>query len=87
MSALPLKCISDLAETAVNSAWDPVQRKKIRSIKESFLAWSGALATAADIVFYGTWIAGSRQWTPVRENCYGSSAGARGLSDDQLQRS
>jgi lanthanide-dependent methanol dehydrogenase len=36
------------------SAWDPVQRKKIWSIKERFPAWSGALATAGDIVFYGT---------------------------------
>jgi lanthanide-dependent methanol dehydrogenase len=36
------------------SAWDPVQRKKIWSIKEAFPAWSGAVATAGDIVFYGT---------------------------------
>ena len=36
------------------SAWDPVQKKKIWSIKEEFPAWSGALATAGDIVFYGT---------------------------------
>lgn len=36
------------------SAWDPVQGKKAWSIKESFPAWSGALATAGDVVFYGT---------------------------------
>jgi len=36
------------------TAWDPVQRKKIWSIREKFPAWSGALATAGDIVFYGT---------------------------------
>ncbi|HUQ93810.1 MAG TPA: methanol/ethanol family PQQ-dependent dehydrogenase [Bryobacteraceae bacterium] len=36
------------------SAWDPVQRKKIWSVKEKFPAWSGALATAGDVVFYGT---------------------------------
>jgi len=36
------------------SAWDPIQRKKAWSVKESFPAWSGALATAGDIVFYGT---------------------------------
>jgi PQQ-dependent dehydrogenase (methanol/ethanol family) len=36
------------------SAWDPVQKKKIWSIKEEFPAWSGALATAGDVVFYGT---------------------------------
>jgi PQQ-dependent dehydrogenase (methanol/ethanol family) len=36
------------------TAWDPVQAKKVWSIKEKFPAWSGALATAGDIVFYGT---------------------------------
>ncbi len=36
------------------SAWDPVQRRKVWSIKESFPAWSGALATGGDVVFYGT---------------------------------
>lgn len=36
------------------SAWDPVQKKKVWSIKEKFPAWSGALATAGDVVFYGT---------------------------------
>lgn len=36
------------------SAWDPVQKKKVWSLKEKFPAWSGALATAGDIVFYGT---------------------------------
>jgi len=36
------------------SAWDPVRQKKAWSIKEKFPAWSGALATAGDVVFYGT---------------------------------
>ncbi|HEV3484660.1 MAG TPA: PQQ-dependent dehydrogenase, methanol/ethanol family, partial [Vicinamibacterales bacterium] len=36
------------------SAWDPVRRKKAWSIRESFPVWSGALATAGDVVFYGT---------------------------------
>jgi PQQ-dependent dehydrogenase (methanol/ethanol family) len=36
------------------SAWDPVQRRKVWSIKESLPAWSGALATGGDVVFYGT---------------------------------
>jgi lanthanide-dependent methanol dehydrogenase len=36
------------------SAWDPVERKKAWSIKEHFPVWSGALATAGDVVFYGT---------------------------------
>lgn len=36
------------------SAWDPVAGKKIWHIRELFPVWSGALATAGDIVFYGT---------------------------------
>jgi alcohol dehydrogenase (cytochrome c) len=35
-------------------AWDPVERAKVWSIKEKFPVWSGALATAGDVVFYGT---------------------------------
>ena len=36
------------------SAWDPVGRRKVWSVKEKFPAWSGALVTAGDVVFYGT---------------------------------
>ena len=36
------------------SAWDPVKAKPVWSIKEKFPVWSGALATAGDVVFYGT---------------------------------
>jgi PQQ-dependent dehydrogenase (methanol/ethanol family) len=36
------------------TAWDPVRQQKAWSIKETFPAWSGALATAGDVVFYGT---------------------------------
>jgi PQQ-dependent dehydrogenase (methanol/ethanol family) len=36
------------------SAWDPVARRKVWSRRELFPAWSGALATAGDVVFYGT---------------------------------
>jgi PQQ-dependent dehydrogenase (methanol/ethanol family) len=36
------------------SAWDPVARKKVWTVTERFPAWSGALATAGDVVFYGT---------------------------------
>jgi glucose dehydrogenase len=36
------------------SAWDPVARKAAWVAKESFPVWSGALATAGDLVFYGT---------------------------------
>jgi PQQ-dependent dehydrogenase (methanol/ethanol family) len=35
-------------------AWDPVNAKKLWSIKERFPVWSGALATAGGVVFYGT---------------------------------
>jgi PQQ-dependent dehydrogenase (methanol/ethanol family) len=36
------------------SAWDPVAGKKVWSIKENFPLWSGAVATAGNVVFYGT---------------------------------
>jgi lanthanide-dependent methanol dehydrogenase len=36
------------------SAWDPIRRRKAFSIRERFPVWSGALATAGDVVFYGT---------------------------------
>jgi PQQ-dependent dehydrogenase (methanol/ethanol family) len=36
------------------TAWDPVAGKKVWSIAEKFPAWSGALATAGDLAFYGT---------------------------------
>lgn len=36
------------------TAWDPVQRKAAWEIKEDLPLWSGAVATAGDLVFYGT---------------------------------
>ncbi len=36
------------------TAWDPVKKKAAWKIKEKFPVWSGALATAGDVVFYGT---------------------------------
>jgi lanthanide-dependent methanol dehydrogenase len=38
----------------VFSAWHPVERRMIWQIRERFPVWSGALATAGDVVFYGT---------------------------------
>jgi alcohol dehydrogenase (cytochrome c) len=35
-------------------AWDPVARKKVWEIRENFPVWSGTLATAGDVTFYGT---------------------------------
>jgi alcohol dehydrogenase (cytochrome c)/methanol dehydrogenase (cytochrome c) subunit 1 len=35
-------------------AWDPTTGKKVWGIKEPQPAWSGALVTAGDVVFYGT---------------------------------
>lgn len=35
-------------------AWDPIAAKKVWTIKEKFPVWSGALATAGDVVFFGT---------------------------------
>jgi PQQ-dependent dehydrogenase (methanol/ethanol family) len=36
------------------TAWDPVARRAAWKIRENFPVWSGALATAGDLVFYGT---------------------------------
>jgi glucose dehydrogenase len=36
------------------TAWDPVSRRPAWSVEEAFPVWSGALATAGDVVFYGT---------------------------------
>ncbi|HYK20189.1 MAG TPA: methanol/ethanol family PQQ-dependent dehydrogenase [Pyrinomonadaceae bacterium] len=35
-------------------AWDPVKNQKVWAIPENFPVWSGALATAGNVVFYGT---------------------------------
>jgi glucose dehydrogenase len=36
------------------TAWDPVGRRPVWRIREDLPLWSGALATAGDLVFYGT---------------------------------
>ena len=38
----------------VLTAWDPVARRAVWEIREDLPLWSGALATAGDLVFYGT---------------------------------
>ena len=38
----------------VLTAWDPVARRAVWRIREDLPLWSGALATAGDLVFYGT---------------------------------
>jgi PQQ-dependent dehydrogenase (methanol/ethanol family) len=35
------------------TAWDPVAARAVWTVKEKFPAWSGALATAGGLVFYG----------------------------------
>jgi PQQ-dependent dehydrogenase (methanol/ethanol family) len=35
-------------------AWDPVHQRKVCSVLEDMPLWSGVLATAGDLVFYGT---------------------------------
>jgi lanthanide-dependent methanol dehydrogenase len=35
-------------------AWDPVAAKKTWAVKEDLPVWSGVLATAGDVLFYGT---------------------------------
>ena len=36
------------------TAWDPVAAKPVFKIKERFPVWSGTVATAGDVTFYGT---------------------------------
>jgi PQQ-dependent dehydrogenase (methanol/ethanol family) len=36
------------------TAWNPLKKEKVWSIKEDFPVYCGALATAGDLVFYGT---------------------------------
>jgi PQQ-dependent dehydrogenase (methanol/ethanol family) len=36
------------------TAWDPVAKRPVWSVREDFPVWSGTLATAGDVVFYGT---------------------------------
>ncbi|HJQ38498.1 MAG TPA: methanol/ethanol family PQQ-dependent dehydrogenase [Thermoanaerobaculia bacterium] len=36
------------------TAWDPVRGRAVWKLHENFPVWSGALATAGDLVFYGT---------------------------------
>jgi PQQ-dependent dehydrogenase (methanol/ethanol family) len=36
------------------AAWDPLGRRKVWSVDEKYPVWSGALATAGDVIFYGT---------------------------------
>jgi lanthanide-dependent methanol dehydrogenase len=36
------------------SAWDPLKKKKVWTIKENFPVWSGTVVTAGDVAFYGT---------------------------------
>ena len=38
----------------VFTAWDPVRRRAMWTIREDLPLWSGALATGGDVVFYGT---------------------------------
>ncbi len=35
------------------TAWDPIAGRPVWNVKEDFPAWSGALVTAGDVVFYG----------------------------------
>jgi alcohol dehydrogenase (cytochrome c) len=47
-------------------AWDPAHGRKVWEIPEKFMVMSGALATAGDVVFYGTvdgWFRAVDAWT------------------------
>jgi len=36
------------------TAWDPVRRRPVWTVKENFPVWSGTVVTGGDVVFYGT---------------------------------
>jgi PQQ-dependent dehydrogenase (methanol/ethanol family) len=36
------------------TAWDPVRRRPVWTVKESFPVWSGTVVTAGNLMFYGT---------------------------------
>jgi PQQ-dependent dehydrogenase (methanol/ethanol family) len=36
------------------TAWDPIGRKPVWTVKETFPVWSGTVVTGGDLVFYGT---------------------------------
>ena len=47
-------------------AWNPATGKRVWSIPEEFMVMSGAMATASDLVFYGTsdgWFRAVDVWT------------------------
>ncbi len=44
----------DTGDRGALTAWDPVRQEMVWQIRESFPAWSGTVATATDLVFYGT---------------------------------
>lgn len=47
-------------------AWDPVKGEKVWALPEKFPVWSGAVATAGDVVFYGTmdgWFKAVNAWS------------------------
>jgi lanthanide-dependent methanol dehydrogenase len=35
-------------------AWDPIKQEKVWAIRENFPVWTGTVATAGNVVFYGT---------------------------------
>ena len=51
LSMYPPKGESNLGRFA---AWDPIAQKSVWEVKEPFSVWSGPLATAGGVVFYGT---------------------------------
>ena len=56
MSARPSRCTRHLAARYLGNfiAWDADKGEIVWSNPEPFSVWSGALATAGDVVFYGT---------------------------------
>ena len=62
------------------AAWDIQNGRKVWAIKERFPVWSGAVATAGDVVFYGTMEGWFKAVHARPARCCGSSRPAPGSS-------
>ena len=58
-------------------AWDAAAGTKVWGITERFPVWSGTLATAGGLVFYGTMDGYFKAWTPRAARCSGARTSNR----------
>ena len=66
------------------TAWDPVAAKPVFKIKKRFPVWSGTVATAGDVTFYGTMDGGSKPSTRAPARCFGNIKSVQESSASRL---